>query len=135
MADKALALILVFRGEETDILHTLSSQEQADYNLQPASEALGIDVWSDPLGTCVPLSAKKAKNRTKFLKEIKADVSRLASLAYSTTPENVMENIVVQGFLDIFRDHETRQAWILYRLDKLMYALEALARGLLEAAK
>lgn len=48
MADKALALILVFRGEETDILHTLSSQEEEDYNLQPASEGLGIEEWSDP---------------------------------------------------------------------------------------
>ncbi|KAJ8936413.1 hypothetical protein NQ318_014850 [Aromia moschata] len=67
------------------------------------------------------------------LQEFEADIARLVRLAYSSTPENVMERLAVQAFLDGLRDTETRQALTLARPSKLV---DALARALeFEAAK
>ncbi|KAJ8947660.1 hypothetical protein NQ318_009544 [Aromia moschata] len=77
------------------------------------------------------------KNRyqksNESLQEFEADIARLVRLAYSSTPENVMERLVVQAFLDDLRDTETRQALTLARPSKLV---DALARALeLKAAR
>ncbi|KAJ8940717.1 hypothetical protein NQ318_014111 [Aromia moschata] len=75
---------------------------------------------------------KRAQNAWSK-REFEADIARLVRLAYSSTPENVMERLAVQAFLDGLRDTETRQALTLARPSKLV---DALARALeFEAAK
>ncbi|KAJ8933266.1 hypothetical protein NQ318_003732 [Aromia moschata] len=65
--------------------------------------------------------------------EFEADIARLVRLAYSSTPENGMERLAVQAFLDGLHDTETRQALTLPRPSKLV---DALARALeFEAAQ
>ncbi|KAG5887047.1 hypothetical protein JTB14_020396 [Gonioctena quinquepunctata] len=49
------------------------------------------------------------------LQEFETEIARLVRLAYPAIPENVMERLAVQAFLDGLRDQETRQALILAR--------------------
>ncbi|KAJ8984501.1 hypothetical protein NQ317_014591 [Molorchus minor] len=110
MDEKATALTLALRGDATDILQTLSSAEQADYE-----------------------QLIKHLEMSETLKEFQVDISRLVRLAYPATPEAVMERLAVQAFLDGLRDGETRQALILARPTNLV---DALTRALeFEAAK
>ncbi|KAJ8943001.1 hypothetical protein NQ318_008319 [Aromia moschata] len=112
LAEKATALTLALRGDATDILQTLSLEEQDDYH---------------------QLLKNRCQKNNESLQEFEADIARLVRLAYSSTPENVMERLAVQAFLDGLRDTETRQALTLARPSKLV---DALARALeFEAAK
>ncbi|KAJ8937745.1 hypothetical protein NQ318_009155 [Aromia moschata] len=109
LAEKATALTLALRGDAIDILQTLSLEKQEDYH--PTGPTPGNARWS----------------------EFEADIARLVRLAYSSTPENVMERLAVQAFLDGLCDTETRQALTLARPSKLV---DALGRALeFEAAK
>ncbi|KAJ8949233.1 hypothetical protein NQ318_022745 [Aromia moschata] len=111
LAEKATARTIALRGDATDILQTLSIDEQE--GLPSTCLAPGNAIWS--------VSSRAS------------DIARLVRLAYSSTPENVMERLAVQGFLDGLRDDETRQALTLARPSKLV---NALARALeFEAAK
>ncbi|KAJ8973815.1 hypothetical protein NQ317_011987 [Molorchus minor] len=94
MDEKATALTLALRGDATDILQTLSSAEQADY------EQL-IKHLEMRYGGYVSASSPRL------------------SIA---TPEAVMECLAVQAFLDGLRDGETRQALILARPTNLIDA-------------
>ena len=130
--EKALALTLALRGEATDILQTLNSQEQEDYDL--LVKHLELRYGQTHLEHVYHSQLKNRNQRAnESLQEFEADVARLVRLAYPATPENVMERLAVQAFLDGLRDHEMRQALILARPNKLV---DALARALeFEAAK
>ncbi|KAJ8973415.1 hypothetical protein NQ317_017639 [Molorchus minor] len=109
MDEKATALTLALRGDATDILQTLSSAEQADY--EQLIKHLEMRIVT--------------KKPSETLKEFQVDISRLVRLAYPATPEAVMERLAVQAFLDGLRDGETRQALILARPTNLLWNLEA----------
>lgn len=56
------------------------------------------------------------------LQEFETDIARLARRIPSDT-ENIIERLVVHGFLDGLRNHKTKQALILARSDKLVDTL------------
>ncbi|KAJ8936949.1 hypothetical protein NQ318_015567 [Aromia moschata] len=132
LADKATALTLALRGDATDILQTLSLEEQEDY--YQLVRHLEMRYGQSHLEHVYHSQLKNRYQKSnESLQEFEADIARLVRLAYSSTPENVMERLAVQAFLDGLRDTETRQALTLARPSKLV---DALARALeFEAAK
>ncbi|KAJ8946378.1 hypothetical protein NQ318_011784 [Aromia moschata] len=132
MAEKATALTLALRGDATDILQTLSLEEQEDYH--QLVRHLEMRYGQSHLEHVYHSQLKNRYQKSnESLQEFEADIARLVRLAYSSTPENVMERLAVQAFLDGLRDIETRQALTLARPSKLV---DALARALeFEAAK
>ncbi|KAJ8946776.1 hypothetical protein NQ318_018985 [Aromia moschata] len=132
LAVKATALTLALRGDATDILQTLSLEEQDDYH--QLVKHLEMRYGQSHLEHVYHSQLKNRYQKSnESLQEFEADIARLVRLAYSSTPENVMERLAVQAFLDGLRDTETRQALTLARPSKLV---DALARALeFEAAK
>ncbi|KAJ8949844.1 hypothetical protein NQ318_000544 [Aromia moschata] len=132
LAEKATALTLALRGDATDILQTLSLEEQEDYH--QLVRHLEMRYGQSHLEHVYHSQLKnRYQKNNESLQEFEADIARLVRLAYSSTPENVMERLAVQAFLDGLRDTETRQALTLARPSKLV---DALARFLeFEAAK
>ncbi|KAJ8960511.1 hypothetical protein NQ318_013795 [Aromia moschata] len=132
LAEKATALTLALRGDATDILQTLSLVEQDDYH--QLVKHLEMRYGQSHLEHVYHSQLKNRYQKSnESLQEFEADIARLVRLAYSSTPENVMERLAVQAFLDGLRDTETRQALTLARPSKLV---DALARALeFEAAK
>ncbi|KAJ8959147.1 hypothetical protein NQ318_022408 [Aromia moschata] len=132
LAEKATALTLALRGDATDILQTLSLEEQEDYH--QLVRHLEMRYGQSHLEHVYHSQLKNRYQKSnESLQEFEADIARLVRLAYSSTPENVMERLAVQAFLDGLRDTETRQALTLARPNKLV---DALARALeFEAAK
>ncbi|KAJ8962920.1 hypothetical protein NQ318_001331 [Aromia moschata] len=132
LAEKATALTLALRGDATDILQTLSLEEQEDYH--QLVRHLEMRYGQSHLEHVYHSQLKnRYQKSSESLQEFEADIARLVRLAYSSTPENVMERLAVQAFLDGLRDTETRQALTLARPSKLV---DALARALeFEAAK
>ncbi|KAJ8936033.1 hypothetical protein NQ318_015439 [Aromia moschata] len=132
LADKATALTLALRGDATDILQTLSLEEQEDYH--QLVRHLEMRYGQSHLEHVYHSQLKNRYQKSnESLQEFEADIARLVRLAYSSTPENVMERLAVQAFLDGLRDIETRQTLTLARPSKLV---DALARALeFEAAK
>ncbi|KAJ8957282.1 hypothetical protein NQ318_007846, partial [Aromia moschata] len=132
LAEKATALTLALRGDATDILQTLSLEEQEDYH--QLVRHLEMRYGQSHLEHVYHSQLKnRYQKSSESLQEFEADIARLVRLAYSSTPENVMERLSVQAFLDGLRDTETRQALTLARPSKLV---DALARALeFEAAK
>ncbi|KAJ8944260.1 hypothetical protein NQ318_013672 [Aromia moschata] len=130
--EKATALTLALRGDATDILQTLSLEEQEDYH--QLVRHLEMRYGQSHLEHVYHSQLKNRYQKSnESLQEFEADIARLVRLAYSSTPENVMERLAVQAFLDGLRDTETRQALTLARPNKLV---DALARALeFEAAK
>ncbi|KAJ8949444.1 hypothetical protein NQ318_007545 [Aromia moschata] len=116
----------------TDILQTLSLEEQEDYH--QLVRHLEMRYGQSHLEHVYHSQLKNRYQKSnESLQEFEADIARLVRLAYSSTPENVMERLAVQAFLDGLRDTETRQALTLARPSKLV---DALARALeFEAAK
>ncbi|KAJ8932010.1 hypothetical protein NQ318_003806 [Aromia moschata] len=122
LAEKATALTLALRGDATDILQTLSLEEQEDYH--QLVRHLEMRYGQSHPRACLPLAVEEPLSESsESLQEFEADIARLVRLAYSSTPENVMERLAVQAFLDGLRDTETRQALTLARLSKLVDAL------------
>ncbi|KAJ8947071.1 hypothetical protein NQ318_019966, partial [Aromia moschata] len=132
LAEKATALTLALRGDATDILQTLSLEEQEDYH--QLVRHLEMRYGQSHLEHVYHSQLKNRYQKSnESLQEFEADIARLVRLAYSSTPENVMERLAMQAFLDGLRDTETRQALTLARPSKLV---DALARALeFEAAK
>ncbi|KAJ8960072.1 hypothetical protein NQ318_009514 [Aromia moschata] len=132
LAEKATALTLALRGDATDILQTLSLEEQDDYH--QLVKHLEMRYGQSHLEHVYHSQLKNRYQKSnESLQEFEADIARLVRLAYSSTPENVMERLAVQAFLDGLRDTETRQALTLARPSKLV---DDLARALeFEAAK
>ncbi|KAJ8938634.1 hypothetical protein NQ318_015933 [Aromia moschata] len=132
LAEKATALTLALRGDATDILQTLSLEEQDDYH--QLVKHLEMLYGQSHLEHVYHSQLKnRCQKNNETLQEFEADIARLVRLAYSSTPENVMERLAVQAFLDGLRDTETRQALTLARPSKFV---DALARALeFEAAK
>ncbi|KAJ8949926.1 hypothetical protein NQ318_007634 [Aromia moschata] len=132
LAEKATSLTLALRGDATDILQTLSLEEQDDYH--QLVKHLEMRYGQSHLEHVYHSQLKNRYQKSnESLQEFEADIARLVRLAYSSTPENVMERLAVQAFLDGLRDTETRQALTLARPSKLV---DALARALeFEAAK
>ncbi|KAJ8935729.1 hypothetical protein NQ318_010579 [Aromia moschata] len=132
LAEKATALTLALRGDATDILQTLSLEEQEDYH--QLVRHLEMRYGQSHLEHVYHSQLKNRYQKSnESLQEFEADIARLVRLAYSSTPENVMELLAVQAFLDGLRDTEIRQALILACPSKLV---DALARALeFEAAK
>ncbi|KAJ8934188.1 hypothetical protein NQ318_022689 [Aromia moschata] len=132
LAEKATALTLALRGDATDILQTLSLEEQEDYH--QLVRHLEMRYGQSHLEHVYHSQLKNRYQKSnESLQEFEADIARLVRLAYSSTPENVMERLAVQAFLDGLRDTETRQALTHARPSKLV---DALARALeFEAAK
>ncbi|KAJ8956157.1 hypothetical protein NQ318_020708, partial [Aromia moschata] len=111
---------------------TLSLEEQDDYH--QLVKHLEMRYGQSHLEHVYHSQLKNRYQKSnESLQEFEADIARLVRLAYSSTPENVMERLAVQAFLDGLRDTETRQALTLARPSKLV---DALARALeFEAAK
>ncbi|KAJ8957289.1 hypothetical protein NQ318_007853 [Aromia moschata] len=132
LAEKATALTLALRGDATDILQTLSLEEQEDYH--QLVRHLEMRYGQSHLENVYHSQLKNRYQKSnESLQEFEADIARLVRLSYSSMPENVMERLAVQAFLDGLRDTETRQALTLARPSKLV---DALARALeFEAAK
>ncbi|KAG5896015.1 hypothetical protein JTB14_007580 [Gonioctena quinquepunctata] len=130
--ERAVALTLALRGEATNILQTLTAQEQEDYD--QLIKHLELRYGHAHLEHVYHSQLKnRCQKSSENLQEFEADIARLVRLAYPATPENVMERLAVQAFLDGLRDQETRQALTLARPTHLV---DALARALeFEAAK
>ncbi|CAH0546374.1 unnamed protein product [Brassicogethes aeneus] len=130
--EKATALTLALRGDATDILQTLSPNEQEDY--EALVKHLELRYGQTHLEHVYHSQLKnRCQKSNETLQEFEADIARLVRLAYPATPTTVMERLAVQAFLDGLRDNETRQALTLARPSQLV---DALARALeFEAAK
>ncbi|KAG5896845.1 hypothetical protein JTB14_024184 [Gonioctena quinquepunctata] len=130
--ERAVALTLALRGEATNILQTLTAQEQEDYD--QLIKHLELRYGHAHLEHVYHSQLKnRCQKAGESLQEFETDIARLVRLAYPAIPENVMERLAVQAFLDGLRDQETRQALILARPTHLV---DALARALeFEAAK
>ncbi|KAG5886775.1 hypothetical protein JTB14_032266 [Gonioctena quinquepunctata] len=130
--ERAVALTLALRGEATNILQTLTAQEQEDYD--QLIKHLELRYGHANLEHVYHSQLKnRCQKSGESLQEFETDIARLVRLAYPAIPDNVMERLAVQAFLDGLRDQETRQALILARPTHLV---DALARALeFEAAK
>ncbi|XP_074039692.1 uncharacterized protein [Leptinotarsa decemlineata] len=125
--EKAVALTLALRGEATNILQTLTAQEQEEYD--QLVKHLELRYGQAHLEHVYHSQLKnRCQKSGESLQEFEADIARLVRLAYPATPENVMERLAVQAFLDGLRDQETRQALTLahpkHLVDALASALE-----------
>ncbi|KAJ8949441.1 hypothetical protein NQ318_007542 [Aromia moschata] len=108
LAEKATALTLALRGDATDILQTLSLEEQEDYH--QLVRHLEMRYGQSHLEHVYHSQLKnRYQKSSESLQEFEADIARLVRLAYSSTPENVMERLAVQAFLDGLRDTETER--------------------------
>ncbi|KAJ8937347.1 hypothetical protein NQ318_003621 [Aromia moschata] len=99
LAEKATALTLALRGDATDILQTLSLEEQDDYH--QLVRHLEMRYGQSHLEHVYHSQLKNRYQKSnESLQEFEADIARLVRLAYSSTPENVIERLAVQAFLD-----------------------------------
>lgn len=132
LLEKATALTLSLRGDVTNVLQTISPADRTNY--QQLIKHLDMRFGQAHLEHVYHSQLKNRYKKTnETLQEYEADIARLVRLAYSGTPENVMERLAVQAFLDGLRDDDTRQALTLNRPALLV---DALARALkFEAAK
>ncbi|MCD1431043.1 DDE-type integrase/transposase/recombinase [Klebsiella pneumoniae] len=124
--EKATALTLALRGDATNVLQTLAVDEQENYDR--LVQHLEMRYGQAHLEHVYHSELKNRCQKTnETLQEFEADIARLVRLAYPATPENVLERLAVQAFLDGVRGEETRQALLLARPTKLV---DALARAL-----
>ncbi|KAJ8933239.1 hypothetical protein NQ318_011678 [Aromia moschata] len=109
-----------------DILQTLSLEEQEDYH--QLVRHLEMRYGQSHLEHVYHSQLEnRCQKNNESLQEFEAGIERLVRLAYLSIPENAMERLAVQAFLDGLRDTQTRQALILARPSKLV---DALARAL-----
>ncbi|KAG5891947.1 hypothetical protein JTB14_002223 [Gonioctena quinquepunctata] len=103
--ERAVALTLALRGEATNILQTLTAQEQEDYD--QLIKHLELRYGHAHLEHVYHSQLKnRCQKSGESLQEFETDIARLVRLAYPSTPENVMERLAVQAFLDGLRDQK-----------------------------
>lgn len=130
--EKAVTLTVALRGEAMDVLQTLPEEEAENYEslVKKLEMRYGHAHLEQVYRTQIKNRRQKA---TESLQEFEVDVARLVRFAYSSAPEDVMECLAVQTFIDGARDDETQRA---LRLARPKTLTEALATALdFEAAK
>lgn len=129
--EKARYLMLCLRGEATEVLRTIPTEHQQNYEL--LIEALEMRYGEAHLQQVYQAQLKSRRQRTdESLQQLEADVARMVNLAYPSAPIEFREQIAISCFVDAVRDWETSQALRLARHKNLP---EALAHALVfEAA-
>lgn len=116
--EKAISLTLALRGDVTNILQTLSSEESEDY--EQLVRQLEMRYGQTNLEHVYHSQLKNRYQKSnETLKEFQGDIARLVPLVYPATPERIMERLVVQAFLGGLQDSETRQA-LIFQAGKLV---------------
>ncbi|KAJ8934085.1 hypothetical protein NQ318_008343 [Aromia moschata] len=132
LAEKATALTLALRGDATDILQTLSLEEQDDYH--QLVKHLEMRYGQSHLEHVYHSQLKNRYQKSnESLQEFGSGHSAVSSFGVFIYAGERHGTTSLQAFLDGLRDTETRQALTLARPRKLV---DALARALeFEAAK
>lgn len=129
---KATALVLALRGKALDILQNIPVAKQEDYaavvgalELRYGNKYL-TQVYQSQLKT-------RVQGPNESLQEFSADLERMVRLAYPQAPEEFINQISVQYFIDGVRDTDMQYA---LRLGRFKNLAEAVIHGLEnEAAK
>ncbi|XP_055885376.1 uncharacterized protein LOC129926281 [Biomphalaria glabrata] len=128
--EKATALILSLRGKASELLQSIPNPQ--DYAaLVKTMELRYGDEYLSELYRVKLKTRRQQSNET--LRELEADIARLAHLAYPTATQDLLEIIITDAFADALRDPELKKA---IRVSGKHKASEALVYALLyQAAK
>ncbi|XP_055877101.1 uncharacterized protein LOC129924657 [Biomphalaria glabrata] len=128
--EKATALILSLRGKASELLQSIPNPQ--DYAaLVKTMELRYGDEYLPELYRVKLKTRRQQSNET--LRELEADIARLAHLAYPTATQDLLEIIITDAFADALRDPELKKA---IRVSGKHKTSEALVYALLyQAAK
>jgi Zinc knuckle len=130
--EKAIALIIALRGDALNVLMAIAEPQQQDY--QALVKHLDMRYGDRHLQHVYQVQLKaRFQNTGETVQQFESDVARLVRQAYPTAPDDFLQQLAVQSFIDGLRDCETQQALRLARHKELG---EVLAHALeFEAAK
>jgi hypothetical protein len=105
--EKATALILSLRGQASELLQTVSDQQ--DYST--LVRALELRYGDEHLQEVYKVQLKNRQQKSgETLQELAADIERLTHLAYPTAAGEFLDSIKADIFTDAVRDGELRRA-------------------------
>lgn len=128
--EKATALVLALRGQASELLQTIP--DQRDY--EALVKALELRYGDEHLQEVYRVQLKTRQQKSgETLQELKADIERLAHLAYPAATPELLEVIATDAFIDALKDLELKKA---IRISGKRRSSEALVYALsYEAAK
>ncbi|UYV72258.1 hypothetical protein LAZ67_9002369 [Cordylochernes scorpioides] len=131
-SEKAINLAASLRGSATEVLQSLPLEQSLDYEC--LVHALTLRFEDDNFQ---PYHVVKLKNRRQerdeTLRELAADVERLARLAFTDCPRHAQDLLAHQNFVDAIEDPEGQQS---VRMSEAKTLQEALIHALkFEAAR
>ncbi|KAJ8952330.1 hypothetical protein NQ318_017224 [Aromia moschata] len=106
--EKATAVVVALRGEALDIFKTLTEDKYKDY--RELVLHLEMRFGNKHLQQMYQAQLKGRNRRVdESLQQYEADIARLVHLAYPKAPQDFMEQLGVQIFIDGILDHQTQQ--------------------------
>ncbi|XP_050308050.1 trichohyalin-like [Anthonomus grandis grandis] len=124
--EKAINLKLSLRGEATEILRMVPSEDQLNFDV--LVRTLEMRYGEAHLQQVYQAQLKSRRQQPEEgLQQFEADVARLVNLAYPSAPTEFREQISINCFIDGVRDPDTNHA---LRMAHHKSISEALAHGL-----
>lgn len=125
--EKATALVLALRGDASNVLQTITFSQQQDYEavVRQMERRYGDKHLQQVYQAQLKARVQKVG---ESIQVFESDIARLVRQAYPTAPDDFLEQLAVQSFIDGLRDCEAQQALRLARAknlgDVLAHALE-----------
>ncbi|CAH1108808.1 unnamed protein product [Psylliodes chrysocephalus] len=120
--EKAVNLTIALRGDVLDVLQIIPMEETDNFEQLKKRLRYGHEHFEHLYQS--QLKNRKQK-RDETLQEYEVDMARLVRFAYPSAPENMMECLAVQTFVDRLRDHEMQKTLRLARHKTLVDVLSA----------
>ncbi|XP_050509334.1 scaffold attachment factor B1-like [Diabrotica virgifera virgifera] len=122
--EKAVNLSIALRGDALDVLQTIAVEETDDF--EQLKKRLNMRYGHEHLEHVYQSQFKnRRQKKDEALQEYEVDIARLVRYAYPTAPEDMMEKLAVQTFIDGLRDHEMQRTLRLARHKTLVDVLSA----------
>ncbi|XP_072377725.1 uncharacterized protein [Diabrotica undecimpunctata] len=122
--EKAVNLTIALRGDALDVLQTIAVEETDDF--EQLKKRLNMRYGHEHLEHVYQSQLKnRRQKKDEALQEYEVDIARLVRYAYPTAPEDMMEKLAVQTFIDGLRDHEMQRTLRLARHKTLVDVLSA----------
>ena len=107
--EKASNLTLSLQGEALNIIQTVKPEDQENYEL--LVKQLDMRYGNAHLQQVYQAQLNNRNQESKeTLQEFEADISRLVHLAFPDAPENMIQALAIQRFIQGMRDSEIQQA-------------------------
>uniref|UniRef100_A0A6P7GJ60 Uncharacterized protein LOC114339534 n=1 Tax=Diabrotica virgifera virgifera TaxID=50390 RepID=A0A6P7GJ60_DIAVI len=122
--EKAVNLTIALRGDALDVLQTIAVEETDDF--EQLKKRLNMRYGHEHLEHVYQSQFKnRRQKKDEALQEYEVDIARLVRYAYPTAPEDMMEKLAVQTFIDGLRDHEMQRTLRLARHKTLVDVFSA----------